>query len=148
MAHSLHHTDSGPGVLPAVAPSVITAPTDPYTYNYNPYNPANYNQLQYYFQPPPYIETTLKYQNVNADHRLQEKITTYFLDKTIYWIKKEKSFKIYKKYLKYLNDEEDGYKIMHKLLKILVRKGNTNWYDLKAQEYVVKDYIYNKLENL
>ena len=139
----------------------MTGSYGPTTYNYGPtgsygpttyYNPPTYNYgptgPNYYFQPPPFIETTLRYQNVNADPGLQKKVTTYFLNKTIKWIKKDKSFKSCKKYLKKLDDEEDGYKIMHKLLKILVKKGNTNWYDLRPQEETVKEYILHKLTNL
>jgi hypothetical protein len=37
---------------------------------------------------------------------------------------------------------------MHKLLKLFVRKGNTNWYDLKIQQSLVKDYIKHKLNKL
>ena len=108
--------------------------------------PATQYKPRYYFQPPPFIETTLTYQNVNADPILQSKVTNYFLNKTIKWIHTKKSFKSCKKYLNLLNNENTGYDIIHKILKILVRKGNTNWYDLKSQEYIVKDYILHKLK--
>ena len=102
-------------------------------------------QTQYkYFPAPPVITTYHQYQDVNNDSYLQEKETYYFLDKTLNWIKEDKSFKKLKKYERYLKGP-DGYTIMHKLLKLFVKKGNTNWYDLKMQQSLVKDYIKHKL---
>jgi hypothetical protein len=102
-------------------------------------------QKQYkYFPAPPVITTYHQYQDVNNDAYLQEKETFYFLDKTLEWIKHDKSFKKLKKYERYLKGP-DGYTIIHKLLKLFVRRGNTNWYDLKMQQSLVKDYIKHKL---
>ena len=43
-------------------------------------------------------------------------------------------------------DSDEGYDVIHKILKFLVIKGNTNWYDLDLQEKLVKKYILYKLE--
>ncbi len=91
--------------------------------------------------------TTYSYQDVNADKKLQYSITNYFLDKTIDWMKTDKSFKKVKKYLRDLNGP-DGEEIMHKILRLFVKKGDTNWYDLKIQKSLVKDYIRHKLAKL
>jgi hypothetical protein len=105
-------------------------------------------QKQYkYFPAPPVITTYHQYQDVNNDSYLQQKETLYFLDKTLDWIKNDKSYKKLKKFEKYLKGP-DGYEIMHKLLKLFVRRGNTNWYDLKVQQSLVKDYIKHKLSKL
>jgi hypothetical protein len=98
----------------------------------------------------PYLNpgsTLYNYQTVNDDKQLQNTVTDYFLDKTIYWIKHDSSFKKAKKYLKRL-EGINGDDIMYKLLKLFVRKGNTNWYDLKIQQDLVKDYIRYKLKSL
>lgn len=100
-----------------------------------------------YYPAPPVITTYHQYQDVNNDPNLQHTETLYFLDKTLDWIKHDKSFKKLKKFEKYLKGV-DGYEIMHKLLKLFVRKGNTNWYDLKTQKTLVKNYIKHKLSKL
>lgn len=73
--------------------------------------------------------------------------TVYFLDKTLEWIKYDYSFNKLKKFTKYLKGP-DGYTIMYKLLKLFVKRGNTNWYDLKIQESLVKSYIKHKLSKI
>jgi hypothetical protein len=124
-----------------LVPSVPTVPSVPST-------PTTTPQTQFkYFPAPPVITTYHQYQDVNNDSYLQEKETLYFLDKTLDWIKEEKSFKKLKKFERYLKGP-DGYTIMHKILKLFVRKGNTNWYDLKIQKSLVKDYIKHKLSKL
>ena len=119
---------------------------------YNPTNLANptpsninvnSNQYYTYFQPPPFISTIHKYQTVNGDKELQRKVTNYFLDKTRKWIKKDKLFS--KKYLSNIKDDTDGFKIIHNILKLFVRRGETNWYDLKEQCDLVKEFIKYKL---
>ena len=98
-----------------------------------------------YFEPPPFIETVYKYQNVNADKELQNIVTNKFLNKTIRWIQEDNNFKKYKKYLSLLKND-DGYNIIYKMLRLFVKKGNTNWYDLSRQESLIKDFIKYKLE--
>ncbi len=97
-----------------------------------------------YFPAPPLITTYHQYQDVNNDDNLQHMETLYFLSETLDWIDNDKSFKKLKKFKKYLKGS-DGYEIMHKILKLFVRRGNTNWYDLKIQRSLVKDYIRHKL---
>jgi hypothetical protein len=91
--------------------------------------------------------TTYSYQDVNADKKLQYSITDYFLEKTIDWMKHDKSYKKVKKFLRYLTGP-DGEEIMHKILRLFVRKGETNWYDLKIQKSLVKNYIKHRLAKL
>ena len=108
-------------------------------------NVSNTPPSQYYtyFQPPPFISTIHKYQTVNGDKELQSKITNYFLTKTKEWMKKDKTFS--KKYMSSINDDTSGFKIIHSMLKLFVRKGNTNWFDLKDQSLLVKEFIKYKL---
>lgn len=100
-----------------------------------------------YFPAPPLITTYHQYQDVNNDNNLQYNETIYFLDKTLDWIKHDKSFKNLKKFEKNLKGS-NGYEIMHKLLKLFVKRGNTNWYDLKVQQSLVKAFIKHKLSKL
>ena len=97
-----------------------------------------------YFPAPPYILSYKKYQDVNADKKLQKMVTIYFLDELIYWFDNDKSFKDIK-YLKKHFQSDDGFITMHKLLRLFVKKGNTNWYDLKLQYNLIKKYLKYKL---
>ncbi len=97
-----------------------------------------------YYPAPPVITTYHQYQDVNNDDNLQHMETLYFLSETLDWIKHDKSFKKLKKFEKYLKGPE-GYEVIHKLLRLFVRRGDTNWYDLKIQKSLVKDYIRHKL---
>ncbi len=104
-------------------------------------------QPRLYFPPPPFIPTIRQYQDVNRDENLQYSVTIYFLDRVIDNIKYNQSWKKYKKFKKYLKGS-DGYNIMHKLLRLFVKRGNTNWFDLKSQRELVEDYIKYKLKNI
>ena len=104
-------------------------------------------RTSYYYPPPPIIRTYKPaYQNVNNDENLQTNVTNYFLDKSINWIKKDNKYKHMKKYLSVLQ-KDNGFNIIHNILKQLVRQGKTNWYDLRVQESLVKSFIKYKLSN-
>jgi hypothetical protein len=100
-----------------------------------------------YFPAPPIISSYFKYQNVNVDPNLQHMVTSDFHRKVLEWIKHDKSFKKFKKIEKELKSEV-GYEMIHKILKLFVKRGNTNWYDLKEQNSLIKDYIRHKLNGL
>jgi hypothetical protein len=133
--------DPIPTPTPITTPIPITTPTP--TPTPTPTSTSTYK----YYPAPPIIQSYYKYQDVNNDKNLQDTETRYFLDKTIYWIKNDKSFKSLKKLQKYFKGP-DGYEIMYKLLKLFVKRGNTNWYDLEKQQNLVKDYIKHKLNKL
>ncbi len=100
-----------------------------------------------YFPAPPIISSYYKYQNVNIDPNLQNMVTSDFHRKVLEWIKHDKSFKKFKKIEKELKSEV-GYEMIYKILKLFVKRGNTNWYDLKEQNSLVKAYIKHKLNGL
>ncbi len=103
--------------------------------------------LPLYTQPITYVPTTYRYQDINNDKNLQNLEITYFLDNTIDWMKYDSSFSKVKKYLSVLKGE-NGYDIIHKILRMYVKQNHTNWYDLKAQKILVKQYIRHKLKQL
>ena len=49
------------------------------------FNTIKYNKPTTYFLPPPVINSTLTYQNVNKDPKLRNDVTIFFLKKTIKW---------------------------------------------------------------
>ena len=100
---------------------------------------------QLYFPAPPVILSYRQYQNVNADKKLQNMVTKKFLKKLKVWINDDPQFKSIKKFKKII-DKEEGYDVMRCILKILVKRGKTNWYDLDLQQTLVKKYILFKLK--
>jgi hypothetical protein len=100
---------------------------------------------QLYYPAPPVILSYREYQNVNADKRLQNMVTEKFLKKLRVWLKEDPTFKSVKKFNKII-DKDEGYDVIHYILRILVKKGRTNWYDLDLQEGLVKKYILFKLK--
>jgi hypothetical protein len=55
-------------------------------------------------------------------------------------------FKPLKKDKKYLQSK-DGYRLVYKVLKHLVKKNNTNWYDLRSDGFT-KEYLATKLRSV
>jgi hypothetical protein len=127
--------------LSAPAPAPISVPSAPVPSASAPLNTYKY------FPAPPIISSYHKYQDVNNDPNLQHEETLYFLSKVKEWIKYDKSYKKLQRFEKYIKGPK-GYDIIHKLLKLFVKRGNTNWYDLKLQQDLVKDYIKHKLSKL
>jgi hypothetical protein len=108
---------------------------------------ASGNKIPYFFQPPPFIATYYKHQTVNADSKLQEIMTNYFLDKTIDWIRDERSFSNTKRQLARLKDHDKGFNIIKHILKIYIKRTNGNWFDLKRESHQVKRFINEKLSD-
>jgi len=97
-----------------------------------------------YFIPPPIITSVIEYQNVNKDERLRKNVTDFFLKKSIKWIEKYKEFEHLKNKLELLKSNK-GYNIIYNLLREFVKKGSNNWFDLRENYDVIKDYLRYKL---
>ena len=97
-----------------------------------------------YFVPPPVISSNFVYQDVNKDFRLREKVTIFFLKKTIKWINKYSEFEK-SKYLLPTLETDTGHELIYNLLRQFIKKNNCNWYDLKNKYELVKDFIRYKL---
>ena len=126
-----------PALTTLVPPTINNTPSTP-----DPTSVQNPTSIKYY-QPPPYIISYYKYQTVNADKELQRKVTNYFIERTLSWVKKDSNFSKYK--LSTVKNDTSSFNIIHHILKLFVKKGNTNWYDLKEQEDLVKNFIKYKL---
>jgi hypothetical protein len=98
------------------------------------------NYLRKYFVPPPFINSTITYQDVNKDPELRKMMTIFFLNKSIKWINKYKEFTNAKKILPLLKSK-DGYNLVYNLLRKYVKQNNINWYDLKENYSIVKDFL-------
>lgn len=98
------------------------------------------------FYVPAFIRSYRKENNtINNDPNLQSNVTNYFIDKLLPVIKKNKSLK---KYYNKIDKTDEGFEAIRKLLNLLVKRGETNWYDLRLQKSLVLKYLVHKLENL
>ena len=97
-----------------------------------------------YFIPPPIITNVIEYQDVNKDERLRKNVTDFFLKKSIKWIEKYKEFEHLKTKHNLLKSNK-GYNIIYNLLREFVKKGSNNWFDLRENYDVIKDYLRYKL---
>ena len=107
-------------------------------------NDIIYDKPLTYFLPPPLINSTLIYQDVNTDPILRENITNFFLNKTIKWINSYSEFKN-SKYLLPKMKTNVGYELIYNILRQFVKKNNCNWYDLRNNYELVKDFIRYRL---
>ena len=101
------------------------------------------DRLKRYYPVPLSLPGTIEYQDVGKDMNLRKEISTYYLEKTIEWIEKDKKLKKYLKLLK----SKDGLDVIYDLLRLYVRNGKANWYDLRDPNNapVIKEYLKYKL---
>jgi hypothetical protein len=99
-----------------------------------------YDRPLTYFLPPPVINSTFVYQDVNKDPQLRYEVTNFFVNKTIKWIKEYNEFKNVKHLLVKLKTNV-GYELIHNILRQFIKKNNCNWYDLRNNYELVKDFI-------
>lgn len=93
-----------------------------------------------YFPPPPVVESTYLYQDVNKDDNLRNQVISFFIEKMIKWFNNdEKKTIFYKSY--------EGKKKINKILRNFVKIYDYNWYDLIDNYKKVKKYIYKHLDD-
>jgi len=91
-----------------------------------------------------FVETTYKYQNVNHDYNLRKNVTLYFHDKVLIWIHSDDRYNKFEKIYSKLS-RTDGKKYIYYLLKYFVKKSKLNWYELRSNRNIIKDYLYKKI---
>jgi hypothetical protein len=101
------------------------------------------DRLKRYYPVPLSLPGTIEYQDVGKDMNLRKDISKYYLEKTIEWIEKDKKLKKYSKLLK----SKDGLEVIYDLLRVYVKNGKANWYDLRDPNNapVIKEYLKYKL---
>ena len=101
------------------------------------------DRLKRYYPVPAFLPGTIEYQDVGKDMNLRKEISMYYLEKTIEWIAKDNKLKKYLKLLK----SKDGLEVIYNLLRVYVKNGKANWYDLrdKNNSPVIKEYLKYKL---
>lgn len=98
-----------------------------------------------YFLPPPVIPSYYEYQDINNDVELRTTVVNFFFKKLKKWVKNEK---IFIKYQDYDIDNKKTKRKLYKLLRFYVKKGNINWYDLRNNYFLIKQYLYKHFKSL
>lgn len=93
-----------------------------------------------YWPVPPVIESVFEYQNVNTDLHLRKDVTSFFHKKVIKWIKNYPEFSHHKSKLNSL-ESIDGQMHIYNLLRKFIKKSGINWYDLRDNYSIIKEYL-------
>ena len=97
-------------------------------------------EFRRYWPVPPVIESVFEYQNVNADLHLRKEVTEFFHKKVIKWINNYPEFSKHKSKLTSINSI-DGQMHIYNLLRKFIKKSGINWYDLRDNYSIIKEYL-------
>ncbi len=106
-----------------------------------PYPVKSTNSLLNY---NPYLNSNVNYFNINKDVNLRKDVTKFFQKKIIKWINEDDNFKQYNSKLELIKSTR-GQEHIYNLLRTYIKKSSLNWYDLRSNLYVLKDYFNKKL---
>ena len=109
--------------------------------------PTEKPQSRRYWPVPNRIQSIVEYQNVNVDLNLRKDVTNFFHKKVIKWINNYPEFNKHKSKLTSLKSI-DGQIIIYKILRKFIKKSGINWYDLRDNYSIVKNYINIKLSSI
>jgi hypothetical protein len=103
--------------------------------------------IKYYFIPP--MPSYYEYQDINQDSQLRTDVVNYFYHKLLKWITSSSLYEKYQKHEDYLykNKTEVKQKI-YKLLRYFVKKANINWYELRTNQLIIKEFFSKKFNLL
>lgn len=97
-----------------------------------------------YWPVPPVYESVFEYQNVNTDLHLKKEVTDFFHKKVLKWIKNYPEFSEHKSKLGFLESIE-GQMHIYNLLRKFIKKSGINWYDLRDNYSIIKEYLNSQL---
>ncbi len=117
---------------------VISQPKEKETYPYQK------PETRRYWPVPPLINSVYEYQNVNKDVNLRKDVTEFFHRKVLKWIEEYPEFSHLKSKKNYLQSNE-GKMHIYNLLRHYIKKSGINWYDLRDNYSIIKEYLSEKL---
>lgn len=106
-----------------------------------PYQKPN---VKRYWPVPPLIDSVFEYQDINNDVNLRKDVTEFFHKKILKWIDEYPEFTHLKSQKKYLQTNEGKMQI-YNLLRHFIKKSAINWYDLRDNYSLIKQYLSQKL---
>ena len=109
---------------------------------------TNKTQVTYVVLPPP-MPPNYNYQDVNLDPNLRLDVINYFYNKLLKWISSSRLYTKYSEHENYIFNNK--YKVkqkIYKLLRYFVKKANINWYDLRSNNIIIKEFFSKKFDLL
>lgn len=97
-----------------------------------------------YWPVPPVPGGVYQYQNVNKDINLRKDVTNFFHKKIIKWINTYSEFEKHKTDLSFIQSIE-GKMYIYNLLRKFIKNSGINWYDLRDNYAIIKNYFKLKL---
>jgi hypothetical protein len=131
---------SFPISLPISFPISLTVPK-PKEPEYKPYEKP---QVKRYWPVPPLIDSIYEYQDVNKDVNLRKDVTEFFHKKVLKWINEYSEFAHLKSQKHYLETDE-GKMHIYNLLRHFIKKSGINWFDLRDNYSIIKEYLSEKI---
>jgi hypothetical protein len=102
--------------------------------------PQEKPDIRRYWPVPPIIQSGYEYQDVNKDYKLRKDVTNFFQRKILKWINEYPEFKKYKSKETYLESNQ-GKMHIYRLLKYFIKRSGINWYDLRDNYSIIKEYL-------
>ena len=115
--------------------------------NQNTTLPTDKPKFRRYWPVPLLMPSVFEYKNVNNDLALRKDVTTFFHIKVLKWINTETAYKKIKSKKKFL-ESIDGQMHIYNLLRKFVKHSGINWYDLRDNYALIKDFLASKLNKL
>lgn len=109
--------------------------------------PTDKPKFRRYWPVPLLMPSVFEYKNVNNDLALRKDVTTFFHIKVLKWINTETAYKKIKSKKKFL-ESIDGQMHIYNLLRKFVKHSGINWYDLRDNYALIKDFLASKLNKL
>ena len=100
-----------------------------------------------FYPPPPLLYTAFEYQDMGKDMKFRKDVTDFFHAKVLKWITNYKEFSHLKKYYNFLKSDK-GYLYIYELLRLFCKKSKLNWFDLRDNYPILKDYFKLKIGSI
>jgi len=101
-------------------------------------------KVRRYWPVPPLIDSIYEYQDINKDINLRKDVTEFFHRKVLKWIDEYSDFSHLKTQKKYLQSNE-GKMHIYNLLRHFIKKSGINWYDLRDNYTIIKEFLSKKI---
>lgn len=104
-------------------------------------------EFRRYWPVPSVMPSVFEYQNVNNNLTLRKDVTAFFHKKVLKWINTETAYKKFKSKEQFL-ESIDGQMHIYALLRKFIKHSGINWYDLRDNYALIKDFLASELNKL
>jgi hypothetical protein len=102
-----------------------------------------------YYIIPPMIPSYYDYQDINQDPKLRIDVVNYYYHKLLKWVSSSSMYKEHREHKDDLHENKNKVKKnIHKLLKYFVKQARINWYELRSNHIIIKEFFSKKFDLL